>query len=263
MPPYSGPVVDPFHIPAPDGNVYFDVLTPPGGLLPLYRVLAAHARTFRTEAASARYPAARAYWNGWRLAFQKGIVDLEGTMRKAAIEAALISEKVAKAEIGSTQVRPDTSKRSHLRDHLYSRRLSVGAVELGAVGLFDEDVLNLSRSGRQASGQRGGSYWEAQEFGTDAHVGREVRGFFMPGRARPDQAQFRTHPEFQATKGPRMTIGRPIEERGFLRTGVEAAWRSRDRRINQAAREVSRLLRAFKASRVPPPPPAPRISRRR
>lgn len=258
--PYNGPASDPFHIPAPDGNVYFDVLTPPGGLLPLYRVLATHVRTFRTEAAAAQYPAAKAYWNGWRLAFQKGIVDLEAAMRAAAVEAAVIADSVARASIKSTQVRPDTSKQRHMEDNLQSRHVPIASAELGVAGLFDERALNRTRAGRG-----GGTYWEAQEFGTDAHIGREVRGFFMPGRARPSQADFRVHPEFQAVKKAwgRMTIARPIEERGFLRTGVEAAWRRRDQRIGQAARKVSRLLGSFKASRVPPPPPVPRAPRRR
>lgn len=251
---YNGPVHDPFHIPAPDGNVYFDVLTPPSGLVGLYRVLALHARTFQTEAAASQFPAAKAYWNGWRVAFQKAIVDLEATMRKAGIEAALIADATATRMVKATQVRPDTTKQRHLEDNIVSRHI-VTPIELGAVGLFDESVLNRTRAGR-----RGGTYWEAQEFGTDAHVGREVRGFFMPGHARPSQAQFRVHPEFQATKKAfsRMTIDRPILERGFLRSGVEAAWRDRERRIKGAKRDIQRLLRAYKASSVPAPPLSPR-----
>lgn len=253
---YSGPVTDPFRIKAPDGQTYFDVLTPPSGLLPLYVVLATHVRTFQAEVASAQYPAARAYWANWALRFQKGIVDLEGRMRTAAIEAAQIADSVAKQKIKSTQVRPDTSKARHMEDNLQSRRIGVGAAELGAAGLFDISVLDQTAQG-------GGTYWDAQEFGTDAHVGREVKGFFQPGNAAPSQASFRSHPEFQAGRGPKMKIQNPIEERGFLRTGVEAAWKARDARINQASRAVIKLLADYRRSVVPPPPGVPRNRRRR
>jgi hypothetical protein len=252
--PYSGPVSDPFHRLGPDGRTYFDVLDPPRGLGQLYGVLVAHTRTFGVEAAAANYPAAKAYWNGWRLAFQKGIVDLEVTMAKAAVEASLVADAVAKNVLKATQVRPDTSKAKHLEDTFFSRHTPTPVVELGVVGLFDEGALSQASRG-------GGIYWEAQEFGTDAHVGRVVRGFFQPGRARPSQVDFRVHPEFQAQKGPRMTIRRPIQERGFLRRGVEAAWKRRDTRIIAARREVAKLLRAFKASSVPPPPAGARITR--
>jgi hypothetical protein len=254
--PYNGPVTDPFHRLGPDGRTYFDVLDPPRGLGQLYAVLVAHTRTFGTEAAAANYPAAKAYWNGWRLAFQKGIVDLEVTMAKAAVEASLVADAVAKNVLKATQVRPDTSKSRHLEDTFFSRHTPTPVVELGVAGLFDERALSKASRG-------GGIYWEAQEFGTDAHVGREVRGFFMPGRSRPSQADFRVHPEFQATKGPRMTIGRPIQERGFLRRGVEAAWKRRDTRIISARREVANLLRSFRASSVPPPPAGARVTGRR
>jgi hypothetical protein len=255
---YSGPVVDPFRIPAPDGQVYFDVLTPPSGLLPLYVVLATHVRAFQSEVAAANYPAAKAYWSTWALRFQKGIVDLEGAMRAAAIEAAQVADSVAKQQIAATQVRPDTSKARHMEDNLVSRRIGVGAAELGAAGIFDISVLDRTAQG-------GGTYWEAQEFGTTAHVGREVKGFFQPGNAAPSQASFRSHPEFQAGRGPKMTIRNPIMERGFLRTGVEAAWRARDVRIRQAAKKVSKLIADYRRSVAPPPPPGfvPRGVRRR
>lgn len=254
---YSGPVTDPFRIKAPDGQTYFDVLTPPSGLLPLYAVLATHVRSFQAEVARSQYPAARAYWSNWALRFQRGIVDLEGRMRAAAIEAAQIADGVAKQQIGATQVRPDTSKARHMEDNLLSRRIGVGAAELGAAGLFDISVLDRTAQG-------GGTYWEAQEFGTDAHVGREVKGFFQPGNAAPSRASFRSHPEFQVGRGPRMKIQNPIEERGFLRSGVEAAWKARDVRIRQAANAVSKLLADYRRSVVPPPPKvAPRNRRRR
>jgi hypothetical protein len=253
--PYGGPIVDPFHRKGPDGRTYFDILDPPRGLGQLYAVLVNYTRRFQTEAANAQYPAAKAYWNGWRLAFRKAIVDLQQTMAKSAIEAAGVADAVATNVLKATQVRPDTTKQRHLEDTFLSRPTPTGAVELGVAGLFDEKKLNQAKRG-------GDIYWQAQEFGTDAHVGREVRGFFMPGRARPSQADFRVHPEFQATKGPRMRIGRPIQERGFLRRGVEAAWRRRDTRIVAARREIDTLLTAFQRSSVPPPPAGARVTGR-
>lgn len=253
MPAYGGPVTDPFHRPGPDGRLYFDVLDPPRGLGQLYLVLVTHTRRFQAEAAASTYAAARAYWDGWVIAFRKAITDLRTTMAKAAIEAAVVADAVATNVLKSTQVRPDTSKQRHLEDNFVSRHTPTGAVELGVAGLFEEKVLN------RAATRGGKTYWEAQEFGTDAHVGRQVRGFFMPGRARPSQGDFRVHPEFQAGKGPRMTIRRPIQERAFLRRGVEAAWKRRDTRIIAIRREISVLLTAFKRSSVPPPPASARV----
>jgi hypothetical protein len=248
--PYGGPIVDPFHRKGPDGRTYFDVLDPPRGLGQLYAVLVNHTRRFQAEAAKAQYPAAKAYWNGWRLAFRKGIIDLQRTMAKSAIEAAGVADVVATNVLKATQVRPDTTKQRHLEDTFLSRATPTGAVELGVAGLFDEKKLNQAKRG-------GNIYWEAQEFGTDAHVGRVIRGFFVGsgGRARPSQADFRVHPEFQAQRGgPPGRIRKPIEARGFLRRGVEAAWKRRDTRIIAARREVDTLLTAFQRSSVPPPP---------
>jgi hypothetical protein len=163
--PYGGPIVDPFHRKGPDGRTYFDVLDPPRGLGQLYAVLVNHTRRFQAEAAKAQYPAAKAYWNGWRLAFRKGIIDLQRTMAKSAIEAAGVADVVATNVLKATQVRPDTTKQRHLEDTFLSRATPTGAVELGVAGLFDEKKLNQAKRG-------GNIYWEAQEFGTDAHVGR-------------------------------------------------------------------------------------------
>jgi hypothetical protein len=225
--PYGGPIVDPFHRKGPDGRTYFDVLDPPRGLGQLYAVLVNHTRRFQAEAAKAQYPAAKAYWNGWRLAFRKGIIDLQRTMAKSAIEAAGVADVVATNVLKATQVRPDTTKQRHLEDTFLSRATPTGAVELGVAGLFDEKKLNQAKRG-------GNIYWEAQEFGTDAHVGRVIRGFFVGsgGRARPSQADFRVHPEFQAQRGGRQGGSGSRSRRGAFCAGAS-------RRLGSAATRAS------------------------
>lgn len=246
---YSGVVTDPFRLKAPDGRTYFDILGAPKGLIALYRAMVVAIDKCSANAARATDPAVRAYWQGSRFRLDKALSDFRNELRSIAVATAANADSAITSHIKSTQVRPDTSKNRHLHDNVKSRPVPTSP-ELGIVGIADIGVLDRTR-------QRGGGklqqpYWAAQEFGTDAHVGRVVYGFFEPGGARPSQTQFRQHPEFVAQRGGgRLTIQRPIEERGFLRQGVEDAGIYRARQLKKAEAKLIAEMRLVGNSRPP------------
>lgn len=155
--------------------------------------------------------------------------------------AAAKADEFIRARIASTQVRPDASGR--MRGAVISRPMP-STFPAGALGIADLDELDRQVVNPTATGA--GSYWRAQEYGTTAHVGRRVPGYFQPGQSRPSAAEFRVHPYFGAVLGargtPAMVIKRPLEARHFLRDGADkaVAWHvSESSRILAGA--VSRL----------------------
>jgi hypothetical protein len=248
---YTGPITDPFKRLAPDGRTYFDILDPPRGIVALYRLTYAEITKRENFARAAATPVERVYWQGTALRLQNAIVKFERRLAALALRTATVADASIVRHIKSSQVRPDTGKAQHMHDNIRSRAIPTpgGLAELGLVGIADLAHLN-----RTTRGGHSGVYWEAPEFGTDAHVGRTVKGFFMPGRARPSQADFRVHPELQVTgRGPKVTIGRPIQERGFLRNGVEDAWRFHGRQFQTIKADLAREFRAVKATSQPRP----------
>lgn len=259
---YSGPVTDPFRLRAPDGNTYFDILQPPHGLDLVYNHLASLIRNCQLQerrAAQAKAQARTAkekqawsviqtYWRIWGQRFDKAAFDLVTGLRTIAAQTAQVADQRIKHHIAATATgRPPTSKARHMEDNILSRPVSTRP-EGGIVGIADISELDKTQQG-------GGSYWAAQEFGTDAHVGRVVHGHFQPGNVRPDQRQFRAHPEFRAARTAiRMNIQNPIEERGFLRKGVEDAGRFRARKLEALKQRIERLIRDFLVSNAPPAP---------
>lgn len=266
---YSGPVTDPFRIRAPDGRTYFDVLGAPQGLVQMYslviqaidkcRVEERQAQALANAEKDAQRRAVRqqivSYWRANGLRLDKALRDFRQALDRIARETAAVADARIVNHIDQTQVRPDTSRGVRMRDSIESRAVPTRP-ELGIVGIAR--VATLNKGTRR--GGKGQPFWEAQEFGTDAHVGRIVKGYFMPGRSRPSAVQFRQHPEFRRQgrgKGvPAMKIGRPIEERGFLRKGVEDAGRYRARKLKVAERKLVGHLQAVASSRPPKPPPA-------
>lgn len=251
---YSGPVTDPFRIPAPDGNTYFDVFTGPLGLVPVYKGLAqiitriereeiqarANARSALTAQERAAWNVYAAFWGSWLSRFQVLTHFFVTQLAEIGRQTAVVADERIRHHIKATQVRPDTSKQRHMEDNVRSRHIAQKA-EGAAVGIADISVLDKTRNGN-----RWGAYWEAQEFGTDAHVGRTVYGYFMPGKARPSQGSFRTHPEFQASRtSSKMVIKNPIQERGFLRQGVEDAGAFRLRRLNSLRDKMEKEIQKF------------------
>lgn len=165
------------------------------------------------------------------------LADMWAEYERLGIRAAAKADSFVRNRIRQTQVRPDASGR--LRSSIASHPLP-STFPAGAIGIADLDQLD--RGATQA-----GPYWRAQEYGTTAHVGRVVPGYFQPGSARPDPAQFRAHPYFEPVQfqrgTPAMVIRRPLRARHFLRDGAAetVVWRAaQEARIQRTA--VSRLL---------------------
>lgn len=256
---YSGPVTDPFRRKAPDGRTYFDILNPPKGIVQVYQLTYADiALRQRYAVAPGVTPIEKAYWESTALRLSRAITQFEERLAALAIRTANVADASIRRHIDQTQVRPDTTKQRHMRDNIHSRHVPLpGVAEAGIVGIADMSELNKTTRG-------GGAYWAAQEFGTDAHVGRTIRGYFMPGRSRPSQADFRTHPEFQAAgRGPQMTIANPIEERGFLRDGVEDAWNYRHRQFASIKAKLMQEITAVARTGKPRSPQVLPIGRTR
>jgi hypothetical protein len=138
----------------------------------------------------------------WRR-FERRLLDVA---RRTAQEA----EQEIKLEEEASRVRDDTGGGGgpRLNDHLGQ---STPVFELpGSVLINDERALD----------EAGVDWWWTNEEGYSGHIGREIRGVFMPGGARPDPSRFREHPLFQPmAKGPKGEIKNPIPERRFVQSG--------------------------------------------
>jgi hypothetical protein len=136
-----------------------------------------------------------------------------------------------------------------LRKSVKSRPLP-STFPAGAVGIAD--IEELDKGTINPSAPTKGAYWRAQEYGTTAHVGRIVPGYFGtgPGQASSpaSAAEFRVHPYFEAVlhqRGtPAMVIKRPLQARHFIRDGAAetAVW--------HAAQETAILDQAVSRLRV-------------
>lgn len=192
----------------------------------------------RLQAAATPDPLLRRMWrlreNRIRAALQRMWREYE----QLGVDAAHQADTFIRQAIKQTAVRPPASGR--LESAIQSRPLP-STFPAGAIGIADLDVLE------KIAARGGGTYWRAQEYGTTAHVGRIVPGYFQPGQARPSAAEFRVHPYFgqatgrngKAPKGtPAMRITRPLHARYFMRDGTTAiaGWHAKESvRINQRA----------------------------
>lgn len=177
---------------------------------------------YRTQAAAvAREPIQRDIDLRKRLEMDLVLHRLWRDLEKLAIKSSARADGLIRARIKKTQVRPDTPG-PHMIDNVLSRPLP-STFPLGMVGIADIDVLDRTVNPRAP---QAGPFWLAQEFGTRAHIGRKVPGFFQPGRSVASQGEFRVHPYFEQSRGkgtPAMVIKRPIQARHFLRDGAAQA----------------------------------------
>lgn len=196
------------------------------------RLVVLEARTGVRGGAAARAELLRTYARFSR--------DLDDAAKLGAREAtaAII------AKIEETRLRPETDKRKHLRDLIESRPANLGlrGLATGAVGVADVAVLNLAIDPDYPRG----TYWEAQEYGTTAHLGREITGFFhgggAPGRPLAQfsgggamhknlSPSFSPSAKFTPAAGPGSRGGRPgkgtirvpLKPRRFIRDGADSA----------------------------------------
>jgi hypothetical protein len=262
---YSGPTTGPpgeyVGYPAPDGHSYFEILGVPQGLLHTYAGLQTAIERCLGNAAKSKDPAVKSYWAGSAATLVAARRRFESRLRSLARDTANVATAAVISNIASTRTgRPATSKATHMEGNILSRPIAMSR-PTGAVGIADMRVLNRTRR------SRGKPYWAAQEFGTDAHVGRILPGYFMPGKSRPSAAEFRVHPEFRRqSRGrgvPAMNIQKPIEERGFLRTGTDIAGAHRRRKLATIEAELVRVVTQVASTAPPVPKPPPGTSRQR
>jgi hypothetical protein len=174
-----------------------------------------------------------------RVAYQNMVRGYEQLSRQGSQKA----DTFIRDRLRQTAVRPPTSGRlsSAVQSEPLRQPFPGGGVGIAKIATLDKLAVN-------PNAKKKGEYWRAQEYGTEAHVGRIVPGYFMPGRSAPDVSQFRNHPYFQqarrgrggkAKKGtPAMVITRPLHARHFLQDGAHAfaVWHAqKSQRINDRA----------------------------
>lgn len=197
-----------------DGRHYYDVRDAPLPLVEAYDLLLAAAATFRRAAARHRDPVARLDEQT-----RAGVCDL--VLKQVSDEAHRIARQAATAAqasivdtIDATQVRPDPiSGGLRLRDGIECRPSKTSGLGTLEVGIADMNALDFAAR----------DYWRAQEAGSTHLVGTTLYGYFQPGRRRPSPTESRVHPQFDAGKGARMIVQRPIQARRFLEAGIATA----------------------------------------
>lgn len=171
-----------------------------------------------------------------RIIFRKITADYEALGKRAPAKADAYIRDVLR----QTAVRPPTT--GNLAAAIQSRPIP-STFPAAAVAIADLAVLEAGA----VNPRSGGVYWRAQEYGLPVDPdAKPVPGYFMPGYAGPDQAQFRLHPYFQQfgyAKGmPALVRKRPLKARYYLREGTKlfVLWHeSESARINRRA--LSRL----------------------
>lgn len=187
-----------------------------------------------------------------------------------AVAASKDATAKIRARIKATAKRPDTGHGGlHMRQAVRSRPILRGiGIATGAVGVAEIEALDKVVN---PVTPEAGPFWRAQEEGTDAHLGRVIRGYFFgrgysgdptpplgsysgSGRqplfvsARAGAAAFGAV-GFQGGAGVRGgrggygTISHPIQARHFIRDGAHEAyadWLAGLRQIE--ARTAARLL---------------------
>lgn len=246
-------VTDPFGIPAPDGNTYFKILGPPRGLISGYRMLLDAIKVYEQAARRATDPTIRSQnlerAHRLDIAFKR----LHDDMRSLGVRTAQFADAQIRSNIDTSQVRPDNGGR-RLRDNVLSRPI-VTALPAAAVGIADMGELDRTVSKHS----RPVPYWRAQEFGLVADEERVIPGYFEPGGAEPDAAQFRQHPIFQQYtygKGmPALLIKagqRLAPERRFLRDGVAEAAVFRQRELRSIQGDALAALARARGAPIGP-----------
>lgn len=191
----------------PDGNEYFAVLGGAANLVAAQRSLLNAQRTFERYGAEIQAIATRTVRE-----------EVQAAVAASGFATAEYAEKQAKSLLRRRIVRPTTPNARHLEDAIVARSLPVSSYDLGIVGIGD-----ISRLDAHVNSRSGGAYWRAIEFGSEHLVGRTIRGFFQDaGGARyaPSPADFRAHPIFIPSQGPRMKVENPIKAKRFLSEAV-------------------------------------------
>lgn len=155
--------------------------------------------------------------------WQRGLDDI-------AKASALDAQQAVQRALKSSAKRPDTGIGGpHIHDLIRCRPVK-HAFPTGEVGIGDIAFLDRAVD---PDYEDAGPYWRAQEFGTTAHVGRSIYGYFygagwsspaVPSTGQSGQPLFSPRRGgVRGGKGGKGTIRRPIMARHFLRDGMRAA----------------------------------------
>lgn len=219
----SDPYEGPFEVGGGDGSDYFVVLPPEPLLIDAFLTLEkARVEALKNpDKVEGRAQAA---------AISLVIAQVGSDVEAAAILTAKEAEGMIRDRLARTQKRPDPPGKSvgkRLKSAIVCRALP-SVIPGGGVGVGDISTLN------EVADAQGRAYWRAQEFGSSHLVGRTLPGYFQPGESPAGAAPSRTHPIFEVTSGPPMTISNPIPERAYLRDGAVLAEVFRQRALGGA-----------------------------
>lgn len=193
------------------------------------------------RAAAATYRAARQPRIAERL--ERDLLALRNEIVRLGVADAVYADKLAAATLRARLVRPETPG-PHLADYIRSYPLPG---ELGGVGFADIAVLDKAIDPKYP---QHGTYWRAIEYGTRAHIGRVVVGYFQPGFAGPSGGEFRAHPYFTpeaSSDAYPMRITRPIEPKHFLRSGIASALTNHVQKMGTLQAEAIASMRSATA----------------
>jgi hypothetical protein len=227
---------------------YYTRFEPDPALVTLYADLQGAALSFFRAARREVDPVLRAALQTRGFGASEIERALRARLERHAVRSAAQADELIRQRIEATRKRPRRSPPG-MSSHILSRPLATSEPS-GAIGVADLDELDKSNPAARM-GRTGVPYWMAQEYGSSAAVGRRVPGYFQPGNARPDPAQFRVHPYFEqsskpAPRGtPAMVIKRPIEARWFLKDGSADALAFHTRGLKEIDRQALRGIAAI------------------
>lgn len=198
-----------------------------------------------TRLAAAKTPAGRAIAARERDRVLRVYAQFNRDMDALAIRMSGEATRQIQQELKRTAKRPDNRLKPHIRDHIVCRPANRTGLRIptGEVGIADIDELNKVVNPLTP---QYGPYWEAQEEGATAQVGRSIHGlFFGPGLTgggdRP-RSSYKggggPHPIFVAGPGGAGTIDEPIQPRHFIENGArrtEKDWLAQLRAIESRA----------------------------
>lgn len=217
------------------GSRFFAVLGPPQGALPAYEKLLALRDLFTAN----RTPLGRAQ----ALALDGVIRDLTRSMEKISVLGAEDATNAARRTLEATRKRPlHEGSRTPLASLITSRPI-LQFPPLGEIGVGDIETLSKHPG------------WRVQELGSTHLVEmtheRRVHGYFQPGEAPPDPAEFRVHPIFRTGEGPRLIAKREAPAKGYLRTGAVVAGIKRRERLARLDDRLAAEIRAIRQGTHP------------
>lgn len=254
----------------------------------LIATVQANARVLRSKGYRREAQAAE----GQVRAIKRSYRYFNARLQRIEIETSKRAREAIEKRIIATRKRPDTRAAPQMRRHVRARPIIIpGAKRLrtGSVGILDEDEMDKVVNPLDPSA---GPYWLAQEYGTSAHLGRELWGVFTTsgfGDPTPPQSRYAgvpkpPHPRFVSagagrgafsdlgfsggmgaqggSGGGRGIIRNPLKARHFIRDGTtlaEIEWR-RDMARAEAESLVS-LERIM--GRTPAAVPLPRRTQAR